>query len=141
MNLFLGHTYQHWEYADLYNVEHSLYWMRTVCLTISLQHSSELILLLIPEALPLLEYLNVTIEQPRKDLITERRQPTKSVQLSENDLRYTNAAGTKLRSFVLRQMELQDLLTLFKILTFPLLHTLILVDISDKCKCNELTTN
>jgi hypothetical protein len=115
--------------------------MRTVCLTISLQHSSELILLLIPEALPLLEYLNVTIEQPRQDLITERKQPTKSVQLSENDLRYTNAAGTKLRSFVLRQMELQDLLTLFKIFTFPLLHTLILVDIFDKCKCNELTTN
>ncbi|UJR10933.1 hypothetical protein I4U23_015118 [Adineta vaga] len=133
-----GHTYQHLEYADLYNIEHSLYWMRTVCLTISLQHSSELILLLMPEALPLLEHLNVTIEQPRKDLITKRKQQTKSIQLSEKDLRDTNAAGTKLRSFVLRQMELQDLLTLFNILTFPLLETLILVDIFDKSLNNLL---
>ncbi|CAF1021951.1 unnamed protein product [Adineta steineri] len=133
-----GHRYQNWEYADLYNIKHPLYWMRTVCLTISVQHSSELILLFMPEALPLLEHLNVTIEQPRKDLITKRKQPAKSVQLSENDLRYANAAKTKLRSFVLRQIELDDLLTLFNTFTFPLLDTLILVDVFDKCKYNEL---
>ena len=91
-----------------------------------------------PEAISLLEHLNVTIEHPRKDLITKRKQRTKSIQLSENNLRYANAAGTKLRSFVLRQIELNGLLILFNTFTFPLLDTFILVDIFDKCKSHEL---
>ncbi|CAF4598086.1 unnamed protein product, partial [Rotaria magnacalcarata] len=61
-----GHQYQRWERReDLYNIKHPLDWIHTVRLTLSLQHSSELILLFMPAALPLLEHLNVTIEQPR----------------------------------------------------------------------------
>jgi hypothetical protein len=118
--------------------KHLVYWVHTVRLTLSLQHSSELILLLMPEALPLLEHLNVTIEQSRKDLIYKRGQSIQCFELCEKDLRCTNATGTKLRSFVLRQIELDDLLILFNTLTFPLLHTLTLVDIYDKCKCDEI---
>ncbi|CAF5066587.1 unnamed protein product, partial [Rotaria sp. Silwood1] len=44
-----------------------------------------------PEALPLLEHLNVTIEQPRKDLITKNGQPTEHFELCEKDLRCKNA--------------------------------------------------
>jgi hypothetical protein len=137
--LFLGYEYQCWDrMADLYDVNHTLYWIHTVRLSISLQHSSELVLLLMPEALPSLEHLNVTIEQPRKDLISEKDQSQRSIKLCETDLHCTNATGIKLRSFVLCQIELDDLLILFNTLTFPLLHTLILVDVYDKCKCNEL---
>ncbi|UJR16925.1 hypothetical protein I4U23_003823 [Adineta vaga] len=125
-------SYPHFEHEDLYDIKYPLCWIRTVCLTISLQHSSELILLLMPEALPLLEHLNVTIEQPREDLLIKREQSIKSIQLSENDLRHTNAVETKLRSLVLHQIELKDLLTLFNSFTFPLLSTLILVDIFDR---------
>ncbi|CAF0924729.1 unnamed protein product [Rotaria sordida] len=96
-----GHTYQDWKYDDLYDIKHSLCLIRTVNLTISLQHSSELILLLTPKSLPLLEHLNVIIEQPREDLITREKQPIKSIHLSEKDLHYANADGTKLRSFQL----------------------------------------
>jgi hypothetical protein len=137
--LFLGYKYQSWDrMADLYDVEHTLYWVHTVRLSISLQHSSELVLLLMPEPLPLLEHLNVTIEQPRKDLISEKDQSKRSIKLCEKDLHCTNATGIKLRSFVLRQIELDDFLILFNTLAFPLLHTLILVDIYDKCKYNEI---
>ncbi|CAF1269456.1 unnamed protein product [Rotaria sordida] len=134
-----GHQYQRWErIEDLYDIKHPLYWIHTVRLTLSLQHSSELILLLMPQALPLLEHLNVTIEQPQKDLISKRGQSIKCFELCEKDLRCTNAAGTNLRSFVLRQIELDDLLILFNTLTFPLLHTLTLVDIYDKSLDNLL---
>jgi hypothetical protein len=74
-----------------------------------------------PESLPLLEHLNVTIEQPRKDLISKRVQSTERCELCEKDLRCTNATGIKLQSFVLRQIELDDLLILFNTLTFPVL--------------------
>ncbi|CAF4221737.1 unnamed protein product, partial [Rotaria sordida] len=83
-----------------------------------------------PQALSLLEYLNVTIEQRRKDLISKRGQSTECFELCEKDLCYTNVGGTKLRSFVLRQIELDDLLILF--------NTFTLVDIYDKYKCNEI---
>ncbi|CAF4402141.1 unnamed protein product [Rotaria socialis] len=63
-----------------------------------------------PEALPLLEHLNVTIEQSQKK----------------------NANGTKFRPLVLRQMELDDLLVLLNSITFSLLEKLILVDIYDQ---------
>ncbi|CAF4702225.1 unnamed protein product [Rotaria sp. Silwood1] len=89
-----GHQYQHWEHReDLYNIEYPLYWIHPVRLTLSLQHSSELILLLMPEALPLLEHLNVTIEQPRKDLITKNGQSTEHFELCEKDLRCKNATA------------------------------------------------
>ncbi|CAF1375235.1 unnamed protein product, partial [Adineta steineri] len=127
-----GHQYEDSPCKDLCNVKYPLYWIRTVRLTISLQDLSDLILLLMPESLPSIEYLNVTIEHRRKDLIAERYQSIKSIKLSENDLRYRNATETKLRSFVLRQMELTDVLVLFNTLTFPLLDTLILVDVYDK---------
>ena len=139
MYLFLEYAYQYWDrMADLYDIKHTLYWIHTVRLSISLQHSSELILLLMPEALPLLEHLNVTIEQPREDLISEKDQSKRSIKLCEKDFQYTNTTGIKLRSFVLRQIELDDFLILFNTLTFPLLHTLILIDIYDKCRYNEI---
>ncbi|CAF1170119.1 unnamed protein product [Rotaria sordida] len=131
MYLFLGHQYQHWKRReDLYDIKHPLNWIHTVRLTLSLQHSSELILLLMPSALSLLEHLNVTIEQPRRDLISKRGQSTECFELCKKDLCYTNAAGTKLRSFVLRQIAFDDLLILF--------NTLTLVDIYDKCLNNLL---
>ncbi|CAF2160023.1 unnamed protein product [Rotaria magnacalcarata] len=134
-----GHQYQRWERReDLYNIKHPLHWIHTVRLTLSLQHSSELILLFMPAALPLLEHLNVTIEQPRKDLISKSGQSTERFELCEKDLRCTTATATKLRSFVLRQIELDDLLILFNTLSFPLLHTLTLVDIHDKSLDNLL---
>ncbi|CAF4263130.1 unnamed protein product, partial [Rotaria sordida] len=93
MYLFLGHQYQHWECReDLYDIKYPLNWIHTVRLTLSLQHSPELILLLMPQALSLLEHLNVTIEQRRKDLISKRGHSTECFELCEKDLCYTNAA-------------------------------------------------
>ena len=123
---------------DLYQINHQLCWIHTVCLTLSLQHSSELILLLMPDALPLLEHLNVTIEQPQKNLQPKFGQSTPRFEWCEEDLRRANANGTRLRSLILRHIELDDLLVLLNSLTFPLLETLTLVDIYDSCKCNEL---
>jgi hypothetical protein len=137
--LFLGHQYQHWERReDLYNIKHLVYWVHTVRLTLSLQHSSELILLLMPEALPLLEHLNVTIEQPQKKLTPKWNQSSPRFELCEQDIRRANSNGTRLRSLVLRYIELDDLLVLLNSLTFPLLETLTLVDVYDSCKYNEL---
>ncbi len=112
--------------------------MHTVRLTLSLQHSSELILLLMPKALPLLEHLNVTIEQSQKNLPSKSDQSTARFELCEQDLRRTNANGKKLRSLVLRLIELDDLLVLLNSLTFPLLETLTLVGVYDTCKWKKL---
>jgi hypothetical protein len=90
-----------------------------------------------PEALPLLEHLNVTIEQPQKNLRYKFNQSTAHFELCEEDLRRANANGTKLRSLVLRLIELDDVLVLLNSLTFPLLEKLTLVDVYDRCKCNE----
>ncbi|CAF4568906.1 unnamed protein product, partial [Rotaria socialis] len=96
---------------DLCEINYQLCWIHTVRLTLSLQHSSELILLLMPEALPLLEHLNVTIEQSQKKSSDEQGQ---------NHLHVFN------------YMELDDLLVLLNSITFSLLEKLILVDIYDQ---------
>ena len=118
-------------------MKYELHWTRTIRLTISLQHASELILLFMPDALPLLEHLNVTIEQPEKNLISTSDQSTKRLELCEKDLRRANADSTKLRSLVLHQIELDDLVILFNLFTFSLLHSLTLVDVYDSCKYNK----
>jgi hypothetical protein len=137
--LFLGHIDRSFDRTDdLYQIQHQLCWIYTIRLTLSLQHSSELILRLIPEALPLLEHLNVTIEQPQKKLTPKWNQSSPRFELCEQDIRRANANGTRLRSLVLRYIELDDLLVLLNSLTFPLLETLTLVDVYDSCKYNEL---
>ncbi|CAF3358303.1 unnamed protein product [Rotaria socialis] len=129
-----GHDDQSWKRRnDLYDaIEYQLCWIYTVRLTLSLQHSSELILLLMPEALPLLEHLIVTIEQPQKNLLSKQGQSPARFELCEQDLRRTNANGTKLRSLVLRHIELEDLLVLLNSLNFSHLDTLTLVDVYDQ---------
>ena len=137
VGFFSGHHSRCRYLDDLDAIEHQPYWKYTVHLTLSLQFSFELILLLVPEALPVLEHLNVTIEQPQKKGIMKSNKSTTSIHLCKDDLRRTNASGTKLRSLVLRHIELDDLLTVFDLFTFPLLETLTLVNVYGTCKYVE----
>jgi hypothetical protein len=124
---------------DLYDIKHPLCWMHTVRLTLHLQHSAELVLLLSPDALPLLEHLNVTIEQPQKGLSLRADQSTKRFNLSEQDLVRANVDSTKLRSLLLRQIRLDELVILLNALTYPRLDTLTLVDVWDQGECFRLS--
>ncbi|CAF0993440.1 unnamed protein product [Rotaria sordida] len=107
-----------------------LYWPNTVQLTLSIQHSSELMLLLQRGALPMIEHLNVTNEEIRTVLPLDRHKSVGNIQLCENDLRQIGD-GTRLRSLLLRYFTLTDVIILIGSLSMPLLEQLILVDLYD----------
>ncbi|CAF5219535.1 unnamed protein product, partial [Rotaria magnacalcarata] len=109
----------------LHNMQ-PLYWPNTVQLTLSIQQPSELTLLLKRGALPATEHLNVTNEEMRTALPLYRYKPISNIQLCEHELRKV-ADGTRLRSLVLRYINLKDAVILMDSLTMPLLEKLIFV--------------
>lgn len=111
----------------------SLRWPNTVRLTLSIQRSSELTLLFQPDALPMIEHLNITNEElpaaPSQDQnqFLPNSQPFKqdSHQMTDN---------CRLRSLLIRYIWLGDLLELISSLKMPLLEQLTLIDLYDNSK-------
>ncbi|CAF1315387.1 unnamed protein product, partial [Didymodactylos carnosus] len=114
---------------DLHKME-PLYWPNTNQLTLSIQHSSELILLLKRGALPAIEHLNITNEEIRTALPLRQHISASNIHLCEYNLREI-ADGTRLRTLLLRYITLSDIIILIGSLTMPLLEKLILIDLYD----------
>jgi hypothetical protein len=109
-----------------------LCWPNTVKLTLSIQQSSELVLLFKRDALPIVEHLNVTNEALRFGLLHQHK-PVPNIHLSDHDLRQI-CDGTRLRSLLLRNIALNDVIVLIGSLNMPLLEKLTLIDSYDQCK-------
>ena len=90
-----------------------LHWSNTVRLTLSIQCSSELMVLLRDDALPIIEHLNITNEEVYTTLTFQHDKPISNIQLRENDLRST-AGSIRLRSLVIRYISLGDLIILMR---------------------------
>lgn len=110
-----------------------LHWSNTVRLTLSIQCSSELMVLLRDDALPIIEHLNITNEEVYTTLTFQHDKPISNIQLRENDLRST-AGSIRLRSLVIRYISLGDLIILMRSLNMSSLQQLILVDLYDNSK-------
>ncbi|CAF1359079.1 unnamed protein product [Rotaria magnacalcarata] len=123
-----GHEYYPNELTKDFHKMQPLYWPNTVKLTLSIQHPSELMLLLKRDALPALEHLNVTNEDIHTVLPLSQYKPVSNIQFCEHDLRQT-ADGTRLRSLILRFITLRDATLLLGSLSMPLLEKLIIVDL------------
>ncbi|CAF1587063.1 unnamed protein product [Rotaria magnacalcarata] len=63
--LYVGHNFYPNELIKLFHNMRPLNWPNTVQLTLSIQHPSELALLLKRDALPAIEHLNITNEEMR----------------------------------------------------------------------------
>jgi hypothetical protein len=107
-----------------------LSWPNTIQLTLSIQHSSELKLLFQHNALPAIEYLNITIE----NLHTNLPSNINISALNKDSLRETANGGTHLKILILRYITLHDAIILIGSLTMPLLEELILIDMYDDSK-------
>ncbi|CAF3805924.1 unnamed protein product [Rotaria magnacalcarata] len=105
-------------------------WPNTIQLTLSIQHSSELILLLQRNALPAIEHLSVTNEDLSVALPLSESKSGSGTRLCEHDLR-ERLDGTRLRYLLLRYLTISDVVILLGSLTMPLLEKLILVDLYD----------
>jgi hypothetical protein len=110
-----------------------LCWPNTVKLTLSIQQSSELVLLFKRDALPIVEHLNVTNEALRFGLPPDQHRSVANIYLSDHDLRQI-CDGTRLRSLLLRNIALNDVIVLIGSLNMPLLEKLTLIDSYDQCK-------
>ncbi|CAF5012032.1 unnamed protein product, partial [Rotaria sp. Silwood1] len=108
-----------------------LSWSNTVQLTLSIQHFSELRLLFEHNALPAIEYLNITIENLDTNLSSNVNISVPKVQLSKDSLRETATGGTPLKHLLLRYITLNDVIILIGSITMPLLEELILIDMYD----------
>jgi hypothetical protein len=111
-----------------------LSWPNTIQLTLSIQHSNELRLLFQHNALPAIEYLNITIENLHTTLPSNINISTLNIQLSKDSLRETINGGTHLKILILRYITLSDAIILIGSLTMPLLEELILIDMYDDSK-------
>ncbi|CAF3554798.1 unnamed protein product [Rotaria socialis] len=129
--LWSGHNHYPSGVIEVLHNMQPLYWPNTVQLTLSIQQPSELTLLLKRGALPATEHLNVTNEEMRTALPLYRYKPISNIQLCEHELRKV-ADGTRLRSLVLRYINLKDAVILMDSLTMPLLEKLIFVDLYDR---------
>jgi hypothetical protein len=90
-------------------------------------------LLLQRNALPAIEYLNVTNEELHTALPLGVSKSVPDIRLSEHGL-HERADGTRLRFLLLRYITLSDVIILIGSLTMPLLEKLILVDMYDHSK-------
>ena len=111
----------------------SLYWPNTVQLTLSVQYSSELLLLFRRDALPRIEHLEVTIEATCWTLPLQHDQSITGIQIDGHQLRET-VDGTRLRFLLLRFITLADFIKLMDILYLPSLKELVLIYLSDHSK-------
>ncbi|CAF0724874.1 unnamed protein product [Adineta steineri] len=108
-----------------------LCWPNTVQLTLSIQHSSEIILLFKYNALSAIEYLNITIENINTDLAFNTDISAMDIQLSEDSLRQTVVASTHLKHLLLRYITLNDAIILIGSSIMPVLEELILINMYD----------
>ncbi|CAF2960608.1 unnamed protein product [Rotaria sp. Silwood2] len=108
-----------------------LSWSNTVQLTLSIQHSSELRLLFEHNALPAIEYLNITIENLDTNLPSNVNISVPNVQITKDSLRETATGGTHLKHLLLRYITLNDVIILIGSIAMPLLEELILIDMYD----------
>ncbi|CAF1360153.1 unnamed protein product [Rotaria sordida] len=105
-------------------------WPNTVQLTLSIQCSNELILLLQRNTLPSIEQLSVTNEELHIPLLLNEGKSASGIRLCKHDLR-ERLDGTRLRYLLLRYLSLSDVVILLGSLTMPLLENMILVDLYD----------
>ncbi|CAF0741225.1 unnamed protein product [Adineta steineri] len=108
-----------------------LSWPNTVQLTISIQRSSEIILLFKYNALSAIEYLNITIENMNTDLAFNTDISAMDIQLSEDSLRQTAVVSTHLKHLLLRYITLNDAIILIGSSIMPVLEELILINMYD----------
>ena len=106
-----------------------LYWPNANRLTLSIQHASELELLLKRNGTPALEHLIVTIEH--MDLMKKRS--TSRARLCEQTLRHILDA-TRHRTLFIRHIAFEDLIVLLDTLSTPALERLTLIDVYGKSK-------
>jgi hypothetical protein len=111
-----------------------LCWPNTFKLTLSIQHASELELLLQHNSLPSIEHLEVTNEYFHFVLPTDNEKSILNIQSNDVRLRRERIDGIRLRYLLLRYINLIDFITLIDSLTMPVLETLILVDMYDHSK-------
>ncbi|CAF1343961.1 unnamed protein product [Rotaria sordida] len=105
-------------------------WPNTAQLTLSIQCSNELILLLQRNTLPSIEQLSVTNEELHFPLLLNEGKSASGIRLCKHDLR-ERLDGTRLRYLLLRYLSLSDVVILLDALTMPLLENMILVDLYD----------
>ncbi|CAF0904086.1 unnamed protein product [Adineta ricciae] len=105
-----------------------LSWPNTIRLTLAIQYSSELILLFQRNALPAIEYLNITIENTHTTSFSSVNTPLSKRQLSQASLRET---ATHLRFLLLRYISLSEFIALIGSVNMPALEELTLVDMYD----------
>ncbi|CAF3917784.1 unnamed protein product, partial [Adineta steineri] len=108
-----------------------LSWPNTVQLTLSIQRSSEIILLFKYNALPAIEYLSITIENMNTDLAFNTDISAMDIQLSEDSLRQTTVGSTHLKHLLLRYITLNDAIILIGSSIMPVLEELILINMYD----------
>ncbi|CAF1412732.1 unnamed protein product [Adineta ricciae] len=126
-----GHEYRpHPQLAGLHQME-PLHWPNTTRLTLSIQQSSELILLFKRDALPAIEHLSITNEDVRTALPSRKYLLVPNIHLCDYNLREI-ADGSHLRSLILRYVTLSDTIILLDSLVMPVLEKLILIDLYDQ---------
>ena len=110
-----------------------LCWPNTVKLTLSIQHASELELLLQHTTLPAIEHLEVTNED--LNIVSSICQEKSILNIQFNDVHLREQLdGIRLRYLLLRYINLIDVITSIDSLSMPVLETLILVDMYDHSK-------
>jgi hypothetical protein len=111
----------------------TLFWSRTVQLTLSVQYPFEILTILQNGAIPLLEHLNITFEQEqyKEKPYLQKRQPR--VPFCQFDIRRI-ADASRLQTLLLRHLAFNQLLILLNSLNMPLLKKLTLVDIFDESR-------
>ncbi|CAF1478333.1 unnamed protein product [Rotaria sordida] len=114
-----------------------LCWPNTVELSLSIEHSSEIMFFFRNGALPLIEHLNITNEEiciilPEHHHKYENKSIS-NIKFYKNELNEI-VDSTRLKSLFLRYIFLNDLIILMNSLTMPLLEKLTLIDLYDYSK-------
>ncbi|CAF1632611.1 unnamed protein product [Rotaria magnacalcarata] len=105
-------------------------WSDTIELSLSIQHSNEIMFLFRKGALPSIEHLNITNEEVYSILPEHINKPISSISFDKSQFNEI-VDGTRLKSLFLRYIFLNDLIILMNSLTMPLLEKFILIDLYD----------
>ena len=132
--LYVGHVFRPTTKKGLHTMQ-QLCWPNTVQLTLSIQYSCELKYLFEENALPAIEYLNITIEDWNSiEEYNEISRSDSNIELSRDSLRQTTTACTHLKYLVIHFITLTDFITLIDSLTLVSLEELTLIDMYDTSK-------
>ncbi|CAF3697866.1 unnamed protein product [Rotaria sordida] len=135
---FHNNTLQRYEFYKNNLIEdlkmEQLCWPNTVELSLSIEHSSEIMFFFRNGALPLIEHLNITNEEiciilPEHHHKYENKSIS-NIKFYKNELNEI-VDSTRLKSLFLRYIFLNDLIILMNSLTMPLLEKLTLIDLYD----------